>query len=1040
MIRYLAAHPTAANLLMVLIVAAGVLSVPAIQRETFPRFAADRVGVEVAYPGATAADVEDAVCRRLEDALQGTTGLAELRCEARENLGFAVAELREGGDVGRFLDDVKTAVEAIDDFPDRAERPVVRELARTDFVASLAITGPMPDAHLKAYAEDLKGRLLQLDEVSQVDLKGFSEHQFRIEADRGVLRQYGLSADELGRRIAGQNVDLPGGVIETDDQDVLIRFTDERRSVAALEDLVVLGGASGAELTLGDMAVVTDRFEDEAERIEFNGRRAALLELRKTRSEDALRVVDAVRDYVAGERRRMPETLSIELTQNVSSIVRDRLSMLAVNGVEGLVLVFLAMWAFFSFRFSFWVALGLPVSFLGTLFFMQQFGLSLNMISMVGLLMAIGLLMDDAIVIAENIAAHLQEGRQPLEAVVHGVRQVAPGVVSSFITTLAVFGPLAFISGDIGQVLRVMPIVLLVTLAVSLVEAFAILPHHLVGPVRRMAEGRQSRFRAGLQQRFEWFRENAVGAAADLAVRWRYPLAGLLLFGALLTVGLLAGGRIQFQAFPDIDGDVVHARLLMPQGTPLHVTRERVERIVAALERVDARETPEQPGGAPLVQSVQVRYGENADAGTRGAHLATVIVDLLGAERRTVTLDELYRLWREALGDLNGVVQLTLQEPSLGPQGRALEFRLSGAEPARLKSAAGELKAWLADYAGVHDLMDDLRPGKPERRLRLREGASALGLSAAEVAGQLRSALLGREVSEVQVGPEGYEIEVRQAATDRDSLDDLHSFAVTLPDGAAVPLDAVARIEPARGWAQVVRIDGRRSVTVTGDVDTAAGNAMAIINETRAEFLPGLRTRFPDVAVSVEGQARESSTTGQSVARGLLIGLLGIFAVLAFQFRSYVEPLGVMVAIPLAMMGAVWGHLIVGYDLSMPSVVGAASLAGIVVNDSILLVYFIKMRVAEGRPVTEAARLASRDRFRAVLLTTLTTILGLLPLLAETSLQAQVLKPLVISVVFGLLVSTVLILLVLPALYSLLDDFGLASAAGRDEAGAEDER
>ncbi|MBA1146891.1 efflux RND transporter permease subunit [Ectothiorhodospiraceae bacterium WFHF3C12] len=1028
MIRYLAAHPNAANLLMLIIVAAGVLSIPQIQRETFPRYAADRVGVEIAYPGATAADVEDAVCQRLEDALQGTTGLEELRCEARENLGFAVAELREGGDAGRFLDDVKTEVEAIDDFPERAERPIVRELGRTDFVASLAVTGPMSDGHLKAYAEDLKGRLLQLEEVSQVDLKGFSDHQFRVEVDRTVLRQHGLSAAELGRRIASQNVDLPGGVIETADQDVLIRMTDERRSVEDLEALVVIGGASGGEITLGDIATVTDRFEDEAERIEFNGRRAALLELRKTRSEDALRVVDAVRDYVAQERRRMPETVSIKLTQNVSSIVRDRLSMLAVNGLQGLVLVFLAMWAFFSFRFSFWVALGLPVSFLGTVFFMHLFGLSLNMISMVGLLMAIGLLMDDAIVIAENIAAHLREGREPLDAVVHGVRQVAPGVLSSFITTLAVFGPLAFISGDIGQVLRVMPIVLLVTLAVSLLEAFFILPHHLVGPVRRMARTGPSRFRAGLERRFEWLREHVVGAAADLAVRWRYPLLGALLFGAALTVGLLAGGRIQFQAFPDIDGDVVHARLLMPQGTPLHVTRERVGRIVQALEQVNAEQTPRQPGTRPLVQSVQVRFGENADAGTRGAHLATVIVDLLGAEQRRLTLDELYQAWRDALGPLPDAMQFTLQEPGLGPQGRALEFRLSGTDLDRLKAAAAELRGWLAGFEGAHDLMDDLRPGKPERRVRLREGASALGLTSAEIADQLRAAFLGQEVAEVQVGPEGYEIEVRLAAGNRDSLADLSDFAVTMPNGDAVPLDAVAEIEPARGWAQVVRIDGRRSATVIGDVDTAVANTMAIINRTRTEFLPQLRERFPGVDASVEGQARESASTGQSVARGFVIGLLGIFVVLAFQFRSYVEPLAVMVAIPMAMMGAAWGHFLTGYDLSMPSVVGAASLAGIVVNDSILLVYFIKMRVAEGRAVAEAARLASRDRFRAVLLTSLTTILGLFPLLAETSLQAQVLKPLVISVVFGLLVSTVLILLVLPALYSVLDDLGLARA------------
>ncbi|HUF86693.1 MAG TPA: efflux RND transporter permease subunit [Thermohalobaculum sp.] len=1036
MIRSFAGHPTAANLLLVLIVVAGLLAAPTLRRETFPRFAPSEVGIEVAYPGAAAQDVEHAVCARLEDAVEGVTGLAELRCEALDNRASAVAELGAGGDMVRFLNEVKSEVEAIDDLPARARRPIVRELHRTDFVASVALAGPMAAPDLKTYAEALKHRLLRLPEVSQIDIRGFSDRQLRIEVPKAVLRQHGLSIDRLAAIIARQSVDLPAGTIEAGDREVRLRFEDERRSPAALERLVILAGETGGELRLGDIATISDGFEDVWQRIHFDGRRAAMLEIRKTHGEDSLRVVDAVQALLEAERGRAPPDVTIALAQDVSSIVRDRLTMLVENGLQGLALVFLAMWLFFSLRFAFWVAVGLPVSFLGTIFAMSVLGYSLNMITMVGLLMAIGLLMDDAIVIAENIAAHLREGRGPLDSVVHGTREVAPGVVSSFITTAAVFGPLAFLAGDIGTVLKVMPVVLLITLAVSLVEAFLILPHHLVRPVARMAAAPPNRVRDGIERAFEHLRERVVGRAADLAVGQRYLFAGLTGFALAATLGYVAAGHLKFQAFPDIDGDVVEARLLMPQGTPFARTGAVAAQITAALDAVSG--ALPQPEGRPLVESVQVRFGENPDARETGPHVATVIVDLLGAEHRTVTLDELYAHWRAAIGEVPGAIALTLQEPSIGPQGRAFEFRLTGADLDQLKAASLALQAELTAFSGPRDVIDDLRPGMPERRIRLAEGATSLGLDAAEVAGQLRAAFLGETASEIRIGAEAaevYEIEVRQAAADRDGLDDLDAFTVSLPDGGQVPLAAVAEIEPARGWARIHRIDGRRTVTVTGNLDTSAGNAAEIIAALEAEAIPRLAAPFPGVGIGIEGQSREAATTGASVRTGFLVGLIGIFVALAFQFRSYGEPLVVMAVIPFAALGAVWGHVLLGYPLSMPSLVGVASLAGVVVNDSILLVHFVKLRTAAGHGVAQAAARASRDRFRAVLLTSLTTILGLLPLMAETSLQAQVLKPLVISVVFGLLSSTVLVLLLVPALYSILADLGLATVGGKQESG-----
>lgn len=1011
------------------LVVIGLTSLPTLKRETFPDFAPQEVQVTVPYPGASALDVEEAVCRRLEDAVDGISHVYEVRCESREGAGVAVVRMGEGGDFSRFLDDVKTEVQAIDNFPDETKLPVIRQLGITDQVVSIAITGPMSVGDLKAYAEEVKSRLKRLDEVSQVTIQGFSERQLRVQVPAHALRRYGLSPNAIADAIARQSVDLPAGSIRTRERDLLVRFTDQRRTPEELGSLIVVGGGSGAEVRLGDIATITDQFELDEEKILFDGRRAALLQVTKTKAEDTLRVVDAVETFLVRERGTAPPEVRFTLTQNVSSIVRDRLEMLTRNGLQGLVLVFLVMALFFHLRFAFWVAMGLPVSFLGALFFMSLIGYSVNMITMVALLIALGLLMDDAIVIAENVATQLRKGKAALEAAVDGVTQVAPGVFASFLTTAAVFGPLAFLEGDIGKVLRVMPVVLVLVLAVSFVEAFLILPHHLAHAMRHAGKQHASRFRERFEAGVDRVREEVLGAVVDRVIEWRYAFVGVVLAVFLASLGMLAGGHLKFQAFPDIEGDVLEARILLPQGTPLWRTEQLVSTVVDALGRVDEEFSVLQRGTQRLVRSVNVRFNENLDAHEQGAHVATVTADLLPAEQRTGSLGDVTNRWREETGRVPDAISLNFKEPHIGPAGLAVEIRLSGEDLADLKGASRALREWLGRYQGVFDLGDDLRPGKPELRLQLREGALAIGLDASTIAQQLRAAFYGTTAKEIQVGPESYEIDVRLKEFDQGSLVDLEDFRVTAADGSQVPLGAVTSFAYERGFARIQRIDGRRTVTVRGDVDPRLANAAQVVADTRARFLPELAAQFPSVEVSLEGQSRESARTGASLARGFLVGLVGVFILLSFLFRSYVEPLVVMVAIPLALVGVVWGHVLMGLEMSMPSMMGFVSLSGIVVNDSILLVTFLKLRAREGHRVPEAAKLASRERFRAVLLTSLTTIAGLLPLLTERSLQAQVLIPLATSIVFGLLASTVLVLLVVPALMSILDDFGWTSVS-----------
>lgn len=1026
-IGFMAAHPTASNLLMLLFIALGLISILDLKRETFPDFSTNAVEITIAYPGATAQDVEASVCRRIEDVLDSVTHIAEIRTTAMENQARVMVEMVEGGNIIDFFNDIKTEVEAIDDFPEEVEKVIVKRVNRTDPVVSVAVTGPMDPVHLKFFCEDLKDRLKALDRVSQVELQGFSDQEFLVEVPFFKMMHLGLSISDIHGAVEAQSLDLPAGSLETRDSDILIRFSEERNTLEALENLVVISRETGAEIRLGDIANIRDGFMADEDKILFDGKRAGLLQISKTKAEDSLRILDAVTAFLEEEKTKAPPGITFAITQNVSKVVRDRLRMLAVNGLQGLVLVFFALVLFFPFRFSFWVTMGLPVSFLLTFFFMKHLGLSLNMLSMVGLLIGLGLLMDDAIVIAENIAAHLERGKKAFESVVDGISEVAAGVFSSFLTTLFIFGALALsMKGDIGKVLYVIPVILILTLTVSLVEAFFILPNHLAHSLADRAQGRlKNQFRRKVDAGLDWIKENLLGRFVDKAVDFRYLFMGLVVFAFIASISLIVGGHLKIRAFPDIEGDVLQARILFPQGTPLERTESYVDQLVKAADQMNAALSLQQPGGANLVKHVSVLFNTNADAGETGPHLATVSLDLLGAEERSGSMDEIIHKWRDLAGDIPDVIAIAYKEPTFGPGGIPIEIRLKGDNLDELKAASDKLINWLYAYGGVSDLYDDLRPGKPEIQVKLKQGAKARGLDAKDIAQQLRAAFYGATASQILVRDESYEVNLRMADADRGSIEDLENFYLMDGKGQRVPLSTVASIAHTRGYAGIRRVDGQRTVTVTGDVDTRLANAANIVADTKAAFIPELKKQFPGITLELEGQEKEMKSAMGGMAKALAIGIFGVFCLLSFQFRSFQEPLVIMVTIPFAFIGVIWGHVLMGLDLSMPSMMGFVSLAGIVVNDSILLVGFVRLHTGRGEAVAQAGRLASRERFRAVLLTSVTTIAGLLPLLSERSMQAQVLIPLACSIVFGLLMSTLLVLVVVPCLYAIFDDFNL---------------
>ena len=1024
MIRFFATHPTAANLIMVAFIILGLKAAPEIRKETLPEVHTYEVQVQVAYPGANTLEVEDSICRRLEDATDGISFVDEQRCESRNNLGTMTLKMIESGDFDTFINDVRSAVDSIDDFPDEAETPIVEELGRMSAVVSIAVSADMPRHQLKDLAERLKRELLKNSVIPTVEIQGFSQRQLAITVPMENLRRYSISMAEIANIVAKQNMDLPGGVIEGHEQEMELRFADQRVNVQTLAELVIIQGIKGGEIRLGDIATIEDRFEDEETYIEFDGKPAALLAVRKNTSDDSLEIYDAIKTFIKAQKAALPPEVTIALTQDETSIVIDRLNMLGSNAWQGMLLVFITLLLFFHLRYTIWVAMGLPISFLAGFFLISHSGISINMLSMVSLLLAIGILMDDAIVIAESIANKRKQGLAPIEAAVEGTKMVSRGVIASFLTTVLIFGSIAFIEGTLGQILRVIPIVLLLVLSISLVEAFFILPHHLQHSLSHQPNPKPSamaRFRTAFEHKFEQLRD-WVEKQVVLAIRYRYAVVGGTLALFLFAISMLTSGTLKFVAFPEMDGDVVQARLLMNAGTPLHQTQQSVETILQGLKQTEEEFSKRE--GQPIIKHISVIFGQNLDAYETGPHVATVSADLLTAEQRTTRLDDLLNYWREHTPKQPNQISMQFKEPLFGPAGKPIHVRLFNDDLQQLSAASQELKQWLYGYNGVINIMDDLRPGRPELALTLKPGASSLGLDSATIASQLRAAFYGQKVAEVNTVDDNPEIFIELDAASQDNMGDFDLFPVIHPvNRAHIPLSVVADITPGRSYSRIERVNNQRVVNIYADTEPAIANTAQVLNHLNVTILPQLMQKYPSMYYTLEGEAKSNATTQGSMRSGFLLGLIGVFVLLSFQFRSYIEPLIVMLAIPLALIGVIFGHLLMGHSLAMPSMTGFISLAGIVVNNAILLMEFIKIREAQGVPVKQAAALACRDRFRAITLTTITTIAGMFPLLLETSFQAQILIPLVISISFGLFSATLLVLFVIPCLYSIRDDF-----------------
>jgi len=1023
MISYFTKHPTAANVVMFVILMVGLFALPKLQKDTFPVTPTKNVEIRVAYPGASPYEVAEEICEPIEEALDSLSAIKELSCDARENIAIANAEISSGENIDSFTSDIQQQVNSITDFPERVEQISVNKLDRIANVASIAISGDMSAQDLFLYAQQMKKRFKANPLIAQVTIQGFSEQEIEIRISDWLLKQYNISISDLSRLVEQQSISLPAGLLTNQLEQANVRFDQKSTNVQQFKDSVIKSSELGSQLYLGDIAEIEQQFILAEDKILFNGQRAAILEISKNYNQDSLKVRDAIQRVLEKERQIAPEGVFFTITQDVSVNIKERLRILTSNGLQGLILVFLVMWAFFNIRFSFWVAMGLPVSFLGATFAMYGLGYSINMMTLVGLIVAIGLLMDDSLVIAENIAAKRQSGLSAMDASIVGTKEVLPGVLSSFATTMMVLSPLMFLSGKMGDVLRYIPIILLITLLVSLIEAFFILPSHLAHSNLSTAKGG---LRATFINLFERLRDKLIVPIAAKAMQSPYLSLGTLFMLVILATATIPAGILKFKAMPSLESDVLQARIFLPQGSLLEQTELAVKKVTDALQVMNEEYQTKFPDSAPLIESHSVFYNVNIDAQESGPHLATISADLLPAQYRQVSIKELIQTWKKKVGPIADVIALNYTDKERGIAGNGIDIRIQGETLETLKKVSWELQKWLKQYDGIFNLADDLHYGRTEFRIRLKDNAGVMGVNASQVALTLRSALKGSTNLVVQQNGQNVDIAVRISEFSHNaSLQDLQELRITAVNGALIPLATVAEFEQVKAFSRTQRVNGINTVTVKGNINSNIANAREIMQQFNKQFVVKMKAKYPQVSFVSQGQDKESADTGASLLQVFVIGIVGIYLILVFLFKSYAQPIAVMLAIPMGWIGVVCGHLLLGLDLTIPSLVGFATLAGIVVNDNILLISFIKENYGNKQGLLLACTNAVRDRFRAIFITSLTTLAGLFPLLTETSTQAQFLIPLVASIAFGLVATTLLASIVVPSVVMILADMGV---------------
>lgn len=1050
MIRWFTENGVAANLLAGIVIIAGLFTASNIKLELFPDLDLDLVNISVPYPGAAPEEVESGIVELIEDRIQDVDGIKKMTATAGEGFGSVLVEVERGYNASDVSDKIKVRIDTIDNFPEESEEPTVEELLIRNEVISLAVYGDADVKTLKDLAEFIRDELNVRERITQVDIKGIAQFEISINVSELALRKYGLTFDDVVEAVRRTSVDIPGGSIRSRGGEILLRTTGKAYTGADFAAVPVLTASDGTILRVRDLATVDDGFVDDPLITEFNGQRAVLLRIFAVGDESALDIADRVQEFARSIDNDLPPGIQVEAFRDFTYYLKGRLQMLIQNGVFGLVLVLLVLTLFLRPSLAFFVMLGIPISFLGAIIFMPALGISINLASLFGFILVLGIVVDDAIIVGESVFTQFQKHGGPgVAASVAGTKRVSIPVTFAVLTTIVAFLPILTIPGFLGKFFYPIPVVVIACLVWSLIQSKLVLPYHLtlcnVGGGGRDEINWLQRQQRKIADGLERFVERRYRPFLKKAIQFRYATVAAFVGILLIMFGALAGKHLPFVFFPPVPSDYIVAKLVMPEGTPPEQTTRALNQMQDGLRKLIA-ETNEKGFGDPFDNAVvtvgaQPFEGSGGPMGdavqNNGSHLAEIAVELVkredlvdGGNIEVLSAPNLANRWRELIGPVPGVKELSFSANAAGAAGMPIDIQLAGRDFEALQAAAEAIKAKLGTYEGLFDIVDNYSSGKREIQLDILPSAEALGLRQSDLGRQVRAAFYGVEAQRIQRGRDDIKVMVRYPPDERRSVENLSDLRIRTPSGQEVPFDEVADFEITDGFSAITRVDRRRVINITADADKSLadlGLIKADLSGADAEagakgFLDQIVAEYPGVTWSFEGEAREQADIFKSLQQMTLIALFIIYALLAIPLKSYMQPIIVMIVIPFGLIGAIGGHIIMGQPMSILSVLGFVALAGVVVNDSLVLVDFINQERAAGKPLRLAIEEAGSLRFRPILLTSLTTFAGLLPVLFETSLQAQFLIPMAISLSFGVLFATFITLLLVPAFYSILED------------------
>jgi len=1034
----MAENHVAANLLMIVLVIGGLIIGLSVKQEVFPEITMDRIQVSIVYPGAGPEEIEEGILLTVEDNLTAVEGIRQITSTASEGVGTVIAELYPGNDPDTLLQEIKSEVDRITTFPQNAEKPIISKVDNKREVISLVIFGDVSELSLREQAEQIRDELLQIEGITQVDLGGVRPYEIAIEISEANLRRYRLTLDQVAERVRMASIDLPGGTIKTSDNEILIRTKEKRYYAEGYQEIRLLSQADGREIRLGDIADIRDTFEETDLYARFDGKPAAMIKVYRIGDQKPTEISEEVLDYIKEKKPQMPTSIQLADWNDTSELFQSRMKLLLKNAALGLVMVMVVLGLFLEIKLALWVMLGIPISFLGSMLLMPVMDVSLNMISLFAFIMALGIVVDDAIVVGENIYEHRQMGKPYLKAARDGALEVARPVVFAILTSVAAFLPLVYVSGTMGKFIRVIPLIVISILIISLVESLFVLPAHLsIGRARKEEDGRPNfieRGRLKFAKGMEKFIAGPYRRTLQLCLEFRYASLALAVAVLLLSFGLVGGGLIKFGFMPKVDGDKITATVEMVQGTPALRSTEVQEKLLKAA-RATIADLEEKYPDEKLVRHIYSIVGGTIAGGgpgggrsSTGSNQTAIAILLTPSETRNIGSSLIGKIWRQKVGEITGAESVSFAS-NLVHMGANIDIQLAHENFDILRKVSEKVRNALTEYPGVNDIASNYSRGKREIKATLTEQARTLGITERSLGQQLRAAFYGSEALRLQRGRNEVKVLTRYPLAERQHLADLENLRIRTPQGGEIPVQQAAVLHEDFGFSTIQRTDRKRVINITADVDSSQANGEEIIADLKMGLLKNLHHDYPGLVINMEGEQRERRDSMGSMRKGFGLAMIAIFALLAIPFRSYSQPLLIMTAIPFGIVGAVAGHLIMGYDLSILSIFGIVALSGVVINDSLLLIDYANSHLQKGQTPFDALLIAGQRRFRPILLTSLTTFFGLAPMLLETSTQAQFLIPMAISLAFGIMFATGITLLLIPALYLILEDirslFGL---------------